>query len=150
MTIIVWHYHNSELGLWGLLSHWVNIFLIASSFLSMKLKKFTTTREQWLSDGSDDEAALSFCLCLNPTYWLIIRSINRTSAMTEMTLHERYRPQKLIKWSWSGLGSLFRSPGQPILQNHFSCIFWSSPLSASFRIAVDMSSARGESLWKAW
>jgi hypothetical protein len=36
------------------------------------------------------------------------------------------------------------------LQNHFSCIFWSSPLSASFNIAVDMSSARGESLWKAW
>lgn len=135
---------------WGL-PPWINILLIASSFSSMKSTKlYMDWENRELHELEEDKGEGGTACCfLYRTNWRTTLSRKMRSAVRLKTPHSRYRPQKLIKWSWLGSDSRFFSPGQPILQNHFSWIFRSSPLSESFKIAVDMSIARGESLWKA-
>lgn len=109
------------------------------------------TLEHWLhGDLEDGEEEIFLCRRLYRTNWQTIRRRNIKSAARKIAPHSRYRPQKLIKWSWLGSTSRPFSPEQPLLQNHLLRISWSFPLSESFKIAVDMSTARGDSLLKAW
>jgi hypothetical protein len=58
------------------------------------------------------------------------------------------RPQKLERLKELEL-MLLSSVSHPLTLNHSSWILWRLPFSDSVRIAVDKSSARGESLGKA-
>ncbi|MFS8010163.1 hypothetical protein Hanom_Chr14g01293811 [Helianthus anomalus] len=62
--------------------------------------------------------------------------------------HIMNRPRKLVNSSWS-TSNFVPWELHALLINHLSCILCSSPLSDSFKIAVDISAANGESRGKA-
>lgn len=65
------------------------------------------------------------------------------------TPHMRNKPQKLLRLNRSeSISSV--SAMQPALVNHLSWILWRSPFSDKVSIAVDMSTAKGESLGNAY
>lgn len=67
-----------------------------------------------------------------------------TRATKQANPHIRKRPQKLLRWSRSDSSSVL-SELQALVASHLSWIRWRSPFSDSARIAVDMSTAKGES-----
>lgn len=135
---------NHQVRCWGFKVE-VMAFLNASSFWSINSKKLWMALEHW----ELDETVVILCCRWWRTYNIIIRKRKNAKAARAMKPLRRYRPQKLIKWSRSGSDCCILSAGQPFLQNHFSWIFWSFPLSDNFRIAVDISTDKGESLFKA-
>lgn len=122
---------------------------MASSFWSMKPKKLVMTWEKLLPFSPEEVGAgSSFFLFKRMNWKITFRKNNRNEAMAA-TPQTKYNPQKLVKRSWLGSELLPLREMQLVLQNHFLWIFWRIPSSESFNIAVDISTARGESLGKA-
>lgn len=69
-------------------------------------------------------------------------------AEKQATPQIRKSPQKLLSWSWSDSSSV-ESELQTLCNSHLSWIRWRSPFSDSCRMAVDKSTANGESRGKA-
>lgn len=126
----------------------LNAFLMASSFLSMKSKKWKMTWVQPLFGGSQVDAG-SLCFLLKRINCQTDLRKNNIRDATVATPQTRNNPQKLLKWSWSGSEFMPLWTMQLVLQNHFLWILCSSPFSESLSIAVDISIARGESLGNA-
>ena len=71
---------------------------------------------------------------------------NMTCAVDQ---HRTKSPRKLLNWSWS-TSVVVPWAVQALLISHLSWILWRSPFSDSFKMAVDMSIAKGQSRGKAW
>lgn len=83
---------------------------------------------------------------MNLLYWQKILAKKIVRVMKHAMPHIRKRPQKLVR------ASLFESTSTVVhsfLLSHLSWILCRSPLSESWRMAVERSTARGESLWNA-
>ena len=93
--------------------------------------------------GSPAASELEYLLYCQQT-----RMKNTSRAKRHIRAHTRKRPQKLPRPSLVAPTSL-SSEEQLDRVNHSSWILWSWPLSESWRMAVDKSAARGESLWNA-
>ena len=106
--------------------------LYASSSLSL-----TNERNDFLELPSE---------CL--VYWctILMRYKRRVRKQTEP--HSKKRPQKLLRWRRS-TSCFAPSELHALLVSHLLCILYRSPFSDSFRMAVDMSIANGESRGKA-
>ena len=126
----------------------LSISLISASLLSTNTINFLRLRV--LLGRLDLTGCISLSVFsgsgLNLLYWQKILAKKMVRAMTHAMPHIRKRPQKLVK------ASLFESVStveHSFLLSHLSWIFCRSPLSESWRMAVDKSMARGESLWNA-
>lgn len=86
---------------------------------------------------------------LNLVYCKRILPKKNAKARKHATPLIRNRPQKLFSESWTASVGLSR-PEHRSRGSHLSWIRWSSPFSDSWRIAVDKSTASGESRWNAW
>lgn len=97
----------------------------------------------WTSSSATSGSGINFM------YWQNTLTKNAIKARRHAMPHMRKRPQKLLR------DSLFESISsscavQSCFRSHLSWIFCRSPFSESWRMAVDISTARGESLWNAW
>lgn len=81
-------------------------------------------------------------------YWRHALIKNRIRARKHAMPQIRKRPQKLLRDNWLEL-SLLIFAVQSLCSSHLSWIFCRSPFSESWRMEVDKSTARGESLWNA-
>ena len=81
-------------------------------------------------------------------YWWHTLPKNIARASTQAIPQIRNRPQKLLRESRES-SACSDWVEQPSCESHLSWILWSSPFSESWSMAVDMSTARGESLWNA-
>ena len=72
-----------------------------------------------------------------------------TRAIKQALPQIRKRPQKLLRWSWFDSISVL-SELQRVCKSHLSWILWRSPFSERARIAVDKSTASGESRGNAY
>lgn len=136
-------------------------FLLSSAMLLLELKllsvsllfersftssSFSSTNERNVWRRSDlvlfVEGSDLWGWCLQ-NWRTIFRRYTR-SASKQANPHMRKRPQKLLSWSRS-TSSLAPCKLQGLLISHLSCILCRSPFSESFKIAVDMSTANGES-----
>ena len=130
-------------------------FLTSSSFLSTKcIRSLKLSRrlgfgfvgctwETAASRGLPAATELEYLL-----YCQIIFTKNTPREKRQIIAHSRKRPQKLPRSSLLGPNPL-SSELQLGRVNHSSWILWSWPVSESWSMAVDMSPARGESLWNA-
>jgi len=129
------------------------ISLNGSSFLSIKPINFLRLVEQterwglggWISSTS---ASSPWSSGVNLRYWQMILQKNTTREMEHAMPQIRNRPQKLFRERWFSSISL-PCAEQSACVSHLLWIFWRSPFSDSCRMAVDKSTARGESLWNA-
>lgn len=115
------------------------LFFVMSSFPSINDKNLWRRLERVLpgSDEIESEGAdLHNCCIICKKY--------TTRAMKQATPHIKKRPQKLLRWSRSDSSSAF-SKLQLLFISHLSWIRCRSPFSASSRIALDKSTASGES-----
>lgn len=117
------------------------LLLDGSSFSSMSVRNLWKRPEIELaleagSEGGD---------CHN---WNISCIKCKTRAIKQAIPQMRKRPQKLLSWRRSESISAF-SKLQELRVIHLSWIRCRSPVSESCRMAVDMSTAKGESLGKA-
>ena len=130
----------------------LRISLISASFLStnpIKSLKLDVRIVRLDLGRSISSTSPSLASGLNLRYWQITLQKNIVSAMKHAMPQIRNRPQKLIRESW------FESTWLICIEHslrvsHLLWIFWRSPFSESWRMAVDKSTARGESLWNAW
>lgn len=146
----------SELWPWCLLLSILfrlRISLISLSLLSTKvIKSLKLTERRVRLLGRIDSGSLISWSSGSGSYlrnWQYTLQKNAIRARKQATAHMRNRPQKLLSESWVSSDWLFCEE-HPFLDSHLSWILWSSPFSDSWRIAVDRSTARGESLWNAW
>lgn len=115
-----------------------------SSFSSINDINLRTRPEIELRETAetDSEGAVRHNCC-------IICKKYMKSATKQAIPQIRKRPQKLLSWSLSDSISVF-SKVQVLRISHLSRIRWRSPFSDSCRIAVDMSTAKGESRGNAY
>lgn len=127
----------------------LSISLISASLLSTNTINFLMLRVRLGRLGLTGCISLSSILSgsgLNLLYWQKILAKKIIRAMTQAMPHIRKRPQKLVRASLFELAS---TVAHSFLLSHLSWILCRSPLSESWRMAVDKSTARGESLWNA-
>lgn len=127
----------------------LNLLLDSSSFSSTYARNVCSFFKRELS-GEGISFSSSFSgLCLMKLRTILTKWIKR--ATRQAIPQTRNIPQKLCTLScsespdWDPCGLL-----QLDLESHLSWILWSSPVSDRPRIAVDMSTAKGESLGNAF
>lgn len=128
--------------------------LIFSSFVSTKSMRFLKLADR--IEGLDlvepdpiSSTSPSTAAGRNLRYWQRILQKNTVRERKHATPQIRNRPQKLVRDSRSESTS-FIWIEHSLCVSHLLWIFWRSPFSESWRMAVDKSTARGESLWNAW
>lgn len=133
----------------------IDLFMISSSFMStnfissLKLPRLDSFRCLLAASAP---AALGSPAASDLEYWLYcqqtcMKNISRAKRHTRAQM--RKRPQKLPRSSLVAPTLLSSSLAQLGCENHWSWMLWSLPLSESWRMAVETSAARGESLWNA-
>lgn len=130
-----------------------SISLISVSFLSTKsiqsLKLAENSARLGLAGWISSTSATWPSSTANLRYWQSTLQKNIVRAMKQARPHIRNSPQKLLKESRLVSTSLICIE-HSVRVSHLLWIFWRSPFSESWRMAVDKSTARGESLWNAW
>lgn len=124
----------------------LDLFFTSSSLSSTKDRNLWRVRPDlefpWLEVSASSSGACR-------RYWRNMRKKNMRRASKHATPHMRNKPQKLFRWSRSESSSSFAEL-HALLVSHLSWILWRSPFSDSERMAVDRSTAKGESLGNIW
>lgn len=121
--------------------------LTSASFLSTKFMKLVVRLRRLVLTGSISSTS-DWVSGLNLRYCDSNRKKNTDRATKQAIPQIRNNPQKLLSDSWF-TSTWFRFVEHSVRDSHLSWIFWRSPFSESWRMAVDKSTARGESLWNA-
>lgn len=125
----------------------LSLSLTSASFLSTKSMKLVVRLRRLVLTGSICSTS-DWVSGVNLRYWNSTRKKNIERAIKQEMPQIKNNPQKLLNDSWFK-SAWFKPREHSVRESHLSWIFWRSPFSESWRMAVDKSTARGESLWNA-